>query len=180
MALDTKELMERAIEARKEKNLTEAKRCWNEAVALCRRSGEKRALIRSLKGLAQIESDLEHEDDALPLYEEAVALCRVEDDPLMLAHTVRHLGDIHRRARRWALAEPCYTEALTLYRGNDETAPLDLANALRGMAILKESTGAIVEAKALWEEAGRLYESVHVIEGVEESAKRVAKLSKAD
>jgi Tetratricopeptide repeat len=75
MTHDTSELIARAMEARKEKNLPEAKRSWSEAVALCRQSGQRSELIRSLKGLAQIESDLGHGDDALPLYEEAVALC---------------------------------------------------------------------------------------------------------
>lgn len=180
MAQDTRELIECALEARKEKNLPEAKRCWSEVVPLCRQAGQRSALIRSLRGLAQIECDLGHGDDALPLYEEAVTLCRLEGDPLLLAHTVRHLGDIHRRAGRWPQAEPCYAEALALYRGSDETAPLDLANAIRSMAILKEKTGAIGEAKSLWGEAGRLYESIQVSEGVAESAKRVRELSKEE
>jgi tetratricopeptide (TPR) repeat protein len=176
MALDTRELIEQAIAARREKNLAEAKRCWSEVLELCRQSGERRVLIQSLRGLGQIECDLGRGDDAVPLYEESVALCREEGDRQLLAHTVRHLGDIHRRAGRWELAEPFYVEALSLYRGSEETAPLDLANALRGMAILKEKTGAIAEAKSLWEEAGRLYASVGVTEGVVESTKRAREL----
>jgi hypothetical protein len=69
-------------------------------------------------------------------------------------------------------ADPC--------RGSEATKPLNLANALRGMAILKQKNGGIAEAKALWEGAGRLYESVDVSEGVVESAKRVGELSKGE
>jgi tetratricopeptide (TPR) repeat protein len=180
MADEIRELIEQATQARREKKLDEAKRCWTEAIGLCRQAGTRRGLIQSLKGFGQIECDLGDGDAAVPVYEEAVALCREEGDPLLLAHTVRHLGDIHRRASRWDLVKPCYDEAVSLYRGNRETAPLDLANALRSMALLKEKKGEFGEARSLWEEAGKLYGTVQVMEGVVESAKRVAELSKRE
>lgn len=173
MSQEINEIIESAIQARREKNLPEAKRRWTAAIALSREAKRRSALIQSLKGLGQIESDLGREADAVPLYEEAVALCREEGDPLLLAHTVRHLGDLHRRAGRWQIAEPCYVEALSLYRSNHATAPLDLANAIRPLAMLKERTGELAEAKSLWEEARGLYESVNVAEGVMESSRRL-------
>lgn len=133
-------LMQEASRARREDRLSDARRNWAEAAALCREGGQKRELVQALKGLGQ-------------LYEEAVALCRRAGDPHGLAHTVRHLGDIHQDAGRVALAEPCYHEALTLYRSQERVFPLDLANALRPLAILKESQGQVEEARRLWEEA---------------------------
>lgn len=93
-----------------------------------------------------------------------------------LAHTVRHLGDIHRDAGHFDLAEPCYHEALSLYRSDKRTPSLDLANAVRPLAILKENTGDFEEARRLWEETRDLYAAVNVSQGVAESSARLAPL----
>lgn len=170
-------LMQRAVKARKEKRLADAKRDWAAAVELCRRAGARRDLVAALKGLGQIDRDMGHGDRALPLYEEAVALCREAGEPLALAHTIRHLGDIHLEAGRLELAEPCYHEALTLYRGNERTASLDLANAIRPLAMLKEQKGEVKEARSLWAEAKELYAGVDVAAGVAESSRHIAHLS---
>jgi tetratricopeptide (TPR) repeat protein len=168
--------IENATQARKDNRLQDAKSNWLQALVLCRCSTNRLALIQSLKGLAQIERDLGHDADSLPLYEEAVALARAEGDPLLLAHTVRHLGDIHRQAAQFPQAQNCYEEALTLYRSNATTAPLDLANALRPYALLKEQIGEREHAKPLWEEARKLYASANAPDGVSESAKHLSDL----
>ena len=174
--LDTAvKLMARAATARREDRLEDARRDYEDAVVLCRQSSQPE-LIRALKGLGQIERDLGRSDLALVLYGEAVDICRTINDPLTLAHTVRHLGDIHRESGRPDLAEPCLLEALAIYRGHDETNPLDLANAIRPLAILKQEEGAVEESRELWEEARKLYAAVNVREGVAESTARMAQL----
>jgi tetratricopeptide (TPR) repeat protein len=170
-------LTQQAVQARKEKRLADAKRDWAEAVELCRLEGMKRDLVSALKGLGQIERDMGHGDAALPLYEEAVALCREAGEPLALAHTIRHLGDIHLEAGRLESAEPCYHEALTLYRRNERTAALDLANAIRPLAMLKEQKGEVKQARSLWAEAKELYAAVDVDAGVAESSRHIPNLS---
>ncbi len=162
--------------ARREDRPADALRDFGEAVTLARRLGNARDLVHALKGLGQLERDQGDGDRARPLYEEAVALCRTEDDPLLLAHTVRHLGDIHQDAGRIDLAEPCYHEALALYRVNHGTSVLDLANAVRPLALLKEKTGEIEESMRLWEEARNLYASLHLGEGVDEASARLSRL----
>jgi len=154
----------------------DAHRLYAEAIERCRQAGKNRELIRALKGLGQIERDLENGAAALALYEEAVALCRKEGDAQMLAHTVRHVGDIHREGGRDDLAEPCYNEALSIYRGDNETPPLDLANTIRPFALLKENAGKVEQAKRLWSEAGDLYAVAKVAQGVAESSRRLARL----
>jgi hypothetical protein len=67
-------------------------------------------------------------------------------------------------------------EALSIYRQHQEARPLDVANALRGFAILKESVGAREESGRLWQEAHDLYVQVDVPAGVAESAARLAGL----
>jgi tetratricopeptide (TPR) repeat protein len=171
-------LIERANKARREHRLADAHRDFVEAVALCRHKDTQRELVQALKGLGQVLRDLGHAEAARPLYEEAVALCRRNDDPLALAHTIRHLGDIHRDTGRPDLAEPCYDEALALYRSTERTAPLDLANAIRPLAILKEGAGEIEEARLLWQEARDLYAAVKAEQGVRECSARLERLGR--
>ena len=132
---------------------------------------------QALRNLGEIERGSDHEAARLH-YEEAVALYREEGNTLRLAHTVRHLGDAHHDAGRAELAEPCYREALELYRGHRDAPPLDLANAIRSMAVLKEETGDAESARWLWEEARDLYAAVNVPEGVAESSARLAALDR--
>jgi tetratricopeptide (TPR) repeat protein len=168
-------LLTQASQARREHRLADAKRDLVEAVDLCRKTGTRIELAGALTGLGQIERDLKHGDAAREHYVEAVAIYRGEGDALKLAHTIRHLGDIHRNEGHRELAEPCYREALNLYRSR-EAPPLDLANALRGFAILQDDAGEVREAKLLWEEARALYAAVNVEAGVAESSRRLALL----
>lgn len=174
------QLIREAREARREGRLADAHRDFAAAVAHSRQSGEQRLLVQALKGLGQIERDLGHGDAALSHYEEAVGLCRQQYDPLLLAHMVRHVSDLHRDAGRFELAEPCYHEALAIYRSNPQTPPLDLANAVRPLAILKGTTGEVKKAKRLWKEARDLYAAVGVPEGVAECSAQLARLSLQD
>jgi hypothetical protein len=94
----------------------------------------------------------------------------------LLAHTVRHVGDIHQDAGHAELAEPCYVEALAIYRNHEQTDPLDLANAIRPLAVLRDDAGELQEAKRLWAEVRDLYAAANVMEGVAESLRRLARL----
>ncbi len=170
-------LMKRATLARREGRLSDARRDFAAAVSSCRLKAAPRELVRSLKGVAQIERDKGRADAAVPFYEEAVAVCRQGRDVLGLAHTIRHLGDAHYEAGRLDLAETCLREALELYRGHDVAPLLDLANAIRPLALLEGALGRRVEAVRLWEEASDLYAAVGVQEGVDESAAHIARLS---
>jgi tetratricopeptide (TPR) repeat protein len=167
------QLIRQAFQARRENRLADAKRDLVEAVELCREGSERGELARALADLGQIERDLHHNDAALRHYEEAVAFYRVEGALLKVAHTIRHVADIQRHEGNHRLAEVCYEEALRIYREHSKTPPLDLANALRGSALLKESMGEIKQAFVQWQEAGELYADVHVDAGVVESRRRM-------
>lgn len=171
---DVRELLARAYAARREGRTEEARRSFADALGVARESGTRGELIAALKGLAQIERDEDDLDRAFELYEEAVGLAREEEDPLRLAHTVRHLGDVCRHRGELRTAEAHYEEALTIYRSHEETSPLDLANALRPLAILREAMGEGDAAARLWKRARGFYEQAGVKEGVEECAARLA------
>jgi hypothetical protein len=120
----------------------------------------------------------------------AIAGHRKAGDRLRYAHAVRHLGDAYYYAKRWAQAEPCHVEALSIYRGHEDTRPLDLANAIRSFAVLKDEVGTAAEAQCLWQEAHDIDLAVSeapditeswrrgVLGGVAESAARLALLAR--
>jgi len=71
-----------------------------------------------------------------------------------------------------AEAEQAYNEALEIYRNSPETPQLDLANTLRGFALLKDGDGE--EALLLWQEASYLYAASGVDAGVSECELQIA------
>jgi catechol 2,3-dioxygenase-like lactoylglutathione lyase family enzyme len=168
----------RAHQARTEGRLADARCDLLEAVAILRRQGGRAELAQALRNLGELERRLPDGDAARRHYEEAVAIFREVDAPLRLAHTVRHLGDVHHDAGRAALAEPCYHEALAIYRSHEHAPPLDLANAIRSLAVFKGDAGEIEEAARLWQEAHELYTALDVPAGVAESAARLARLAR--
>jgi tetratricopeptide (TPR) repeat protein len=177
MSKASEKLCAQAFEARRANRLADAHRILTDAVAFCRQTGEQIDLAKALTALGQIERDLHHGDAALPHYEEAAVIYRASGDALKLAHTVRHLADIHRHEGHVSLAEARYCEALDLYRRDERTQPLELANAIRGYAILKIDAGETARAKLLWEEARDLYAAGDVKEGVAESSRRLLMLT---
>ena len=161
MTEEVDRLLEQARRERLEDRPDAARSLLVRAVALAREA-EGPALGRALAGLGQIARDQGEEAEALRLYREAAALAEDGDDVLVFAHRLRHIGDMHLDAGRLDEAGPLYDRALAFYRGRDDARPLDLANALRPMAILKHKQGQAETAERLWAEARTLYEQAGV------------------
>ena len=106
--------------------------------------------------------------ESLELYLQATQMVREQGNKLVLAHTIRHLADVHRNLGNLDEAEPLYVEALQIYRGDSGTSELELANALRPMALLMEANTDYEQALLLWQEARALYESCSIEAGVTE------------
>ncbi len=147
-----------------------------EAVDICREVGAGRELVHALRKLGHVEQEMGREHATQALYQEAVTISRAQGDTLLLAHSVRHLGDIHLRVGQADAAVACYDEALTLYRSHPQPPPLDFANAIRPLAILKQNAGMNEDAKKLWQEARDLYEEVNVRGGVAECSHHLTQL----
>jgi tetratricopeptide (TPR) repeat protein len=190
MSESIKSLLDQGYQARREHRLTQAKAIYSEAVSQARGFGEPSLLIQSLTRLGGIERDLGGIEPALQHYREAVEICRPIDAPLTLAHTIRHVGDILRESGQLEAALPCYVEALEIYRNHPQTGTLDLANTLRGFALLEAALGHNESAIALWRETGILYNQVwqepdspfteaDLKPGILESQRQIALLAKA-
>ena len=95
--------------------------------------------------------------------------------PLQLAHKLRHLGDLLRERGDLERATPLLEEALALYRAEtplEEAHPahaLDVANAVRRVALLREESQEPAAAVELWAEARELYARLELAAGVEEA-----------
>jgi len=124
--------------------------------------------------LGKMERDRQNTDAAIAHYEEGAAILRTLNEPLRLAHTIRHVGDIQRGQGRLQVALPLYEEALAIYRAQEAADALDVANALRGFALLHEALGNGAMASSLWWEARELYLLVDVEAGVKEADRRIA------
>ena len=172
------DLLTAGVRARREKRPADARRDLTEAVALARSGNHRAEWARALTELGRIERDMGHADAALASYEEAAAMYREQGNALKLAHTIRHVGDIHQDAGRPAQAEPYFQQAIAIYRANPATPALDMANALRPLALLKDEAGQFDEADRLWDGAKKLYASVNVLPGVAECAGRLALLAR--
>lgn len=138
------------------------------ACEIARQAGAAQELSVALGKLGHVALDLGHPDKARTLFEDSVAVAREAGDPLRLAHAVRHLGQVNQRLGRLDSAGRCYAEALDLYDRDGTAHPLDHANALRPMALLREELGDAEGARLLWRRAARLYRAAGVEEGVRE------------
>jgi tetratricopeptide (TPR) repeat protein len=181
-------LLTQGHQARREHCLDQARAIYTEAVAWCREYNDDGHLAQSLTRLGGIERDLHKIDLSLRLYQEAVAIYRTLGDATHLAHTIRHVGDILRGSNQLVPALPCYEEALAIYRSHPQTNTLDLANTLRGFALLQAALGKPQEAIEMWKEAGTLYNRVwqepgspykegDLSPGIAESQSQIARLS---
>jgi tetratricopeptide (TPR) repeat protein len=108
------------------------------------------------------------------LYRQGAALARSEDDDVLRAHALRHVSDLARERGDVGEALAAAEEAVTLYRAAPDARPLDLANALRQLALALEGAGHPQEAVPAWQEARGLYARVDVQAGVEEADRHLA------
>ena len=173
--MDTlKELLARGYRARSENDPAESRAAFFEAVREASIEADRPSLAEALCGLAQAQRDIGNLAAASHEYANAAVLYRQVGPPTRLAYAIRHEADILREMSRPADAEPLYLEAETIYRQLGEQAALDLANTLRGLALVNESAGKMDASRTLWSEAGKLYAECNVEAGVAECDRKLS------
>jgi tetratricopeptide (TPR) repeat protein len=171
---DPEPLLALGHEARREMRLEDARDLFAQAVAECRWGADPKLLARALKAQGQTERDLKRTMTALECYRHAASIEKGLGDELAWAHTMRHIADMLRERKEYAQAEPIYTDVLEICRGHSAARVLDHANALRGMALLKDAAGTPEEALLMWRAARCLYEQAGVEAGIDECQSHIA------
>jgi tetratricopeptide (TPR) repeat protein len=126
-------------------------------------------------------------EDALGHQEAAVAIYRSIDDRRRLPNAVRHLADILQDMGRHREAAPFYTEMQALYAAAQDIPPLEIANAMRSVALHAEHMGDLLKSQRLWLEVRERYAALNDVffdltgqtanPGVIESDRRLAALA---
>ena len=121
-----------------------------------------------LRVYSQILRDEDRIEEAKKTLDEAASILLPITSAQRRAHIIRHQADI--AAEMGLLSESFvhYEAALSIYRRDSLTNPMDLANTLRGFALLKERWKEVQEAKKMWREAKEIYSSFGIEEGVKE------------
>ena len=165
----------RAVIRRAEKIVWQDSRAiFLKAVRSAAEEGDRPSLAEALCGLGQAERGIGNLEAARHHYAGAALLYREIGPPERLAYAIRHEADILREACLPAEAEPLYLEAEGIYRQQGEVAALDLAKALRGLALVNESLGRRDASRLLFEQARELYAKCNVEAGVAECNKKLS------
>ena len=169
--------------ARREKRFADARADFAVAADWYATHGPIRMQVHALTRQAQIERDVGNYEAAVGFQQTALQLQR-DTGPEGLPHVVRHLADILDDAGRHRDASPYYAEMEKLYRNSSATPPLEMANAIRSLAVHAERIGDKKRAEQLWVEARDRYAKLdHVFlqltgerrnPGVEEAERRLA------
>ncbi len=147
-------------------------------VADAEKGGNKLAIANALRGLGDIARRPPFTRGAANIaYSRAASVYHELGLPLEEAWVKRHIGINLEYAGRLEEAEMYYDEALALYRENAVEDTLDYANTVRYPAVVKARLGKYEDAKLLWDEAGRRYEEVGIIEGVIECHARLTEIA---
>ena len=125
--------------------------------------------VRALNEQARAERSAGRGNVALGLYREIAVLQHAAGAALGEAHALRHMADIHLDHGNLEAAREHYESALGIYRSVGDGHSLDLANAIRGYAILLGEVDENAASVERWEEARAIYRACGIEAGVEEA-----------
>jgi tetratricopeptide (TPR) repeat protein len=169
-----KDLFARGYRARSENHPAESRAIFIQGVREAAVAEDQSSLAEALCGLAQAERDIGNLEAAIHHYANAVVLYRQLGPPARLAYAIRHQADVLRENGQFVDAEPLYLEAEGIYRQLGEGFELDLANTLRGLALVNESAARLDTSTALWRDARDLYTKCKVEAGVAECDEKLS------
>lgn len=172
-----KELLREAWVKRGEKRYDDAQALVKEAQGLCKKD-DYNSLGSIFHVYRQLESDQGNYLKAVELNQESLNYFKKGNNMQGITHAMRHLADLQCQIGKLADAEGNYREVIDIYRDNPSTHAGNLANGLRGFAVLLEKRGKIKESITVWKETKELYSSIHLQEGVDEAKNKIASLSK--
>jgi tetratricopeptide (TPR) repeat protein len=169
-----KEQFALGYKARREGRLADARAIFLKAVRSAAVAADRPSLAEALCGLGQAERDIGNLGASAHHYGGAATLYREIGPPERLAYALRHQADVLREEFKPADAEPLYLEAEAIYRQEGEDATLDLANTLRGLALVNQALARPDASRSRWTEARTLYAQNKIDAGVAECDKQLS------
>jgi tetratricopeptide (TPR) repeat protein len=173
MANDLKSLLEEGYQARRKGLVAHSRQLFLDAVRQASAVNDQASLAAAFCGLAQAEVDIGNCDAARHQYALAATLYRRIGPPERLAYAVRHEADVLRKLKQFEEARRLYLEAKRIYSQQNPEPTLDLANTVRGLALVSESFGRSGATISLWKQARELYLTANAPAGVQECDGRI-------
>lgn len=121
---------------------------------------------------ANLHNDLNDLDESVLWYNKSKDVYDQGGFKSKVNHVNRHIAEIETKRGNTKEARDLYEKVLVDYR-SDKTHAGELANTLRGYALLIEATEGKDSAKIHWQETRNLYDSLGIKEGVEECDKHI-------
>ena len=172
---DIKELLEEAWNKRRVGNYEEARDLVKKAQELSK-DDDYNSLGRIFHVYMQFESDHDNLPKALEFCQQSLGFYQKANNSDRIAHSTRHIADLQRALGKDADSESNYRKVIDLYKADSQTHMGDLANTLRGFALVLEKRSKISEAKTAWEETKELYQACNLQAGVDEANEKLDSL----
>lgn len=172
-----KGLLEEAWNKRRVGNYEEARDLVKKAQELCK-GDDYNSLGRIYHVYMQFESDHDNLPKALEFCQQSLGFYKKANNSARIAHSTRHLADLQRALGNDADSESNYREAISIYKADSQTRIGDLANALRGLALVLEKRSKVSQAKTAWEETKELYQACNLQAGVDEANRKLDSLQR--
>ncbi|MBI3684412.1 MAG: tetratricopeptide repeat protein, partial [Acidobacteria bacterium] len=129
----------------------EARRLYEESLAISRALGDQAGIATTLGNLGTLAWETGDWVEARRLYEESLAIRRPLGDQAGIAGTLNNLGLLARETGELAEARRFYEESLAIFRALGDQA--DIATTLGNLGNLARGTGELAEARRLYEES---------------------------
>lgn len=124
----------------------------------------------------QFDWDHEQLNQALAYCQQSLNYYKRANNRERIAHSTRHMADLQRHLNQYNESELNYRQAIEFYKSASSVHPGNLANTLRGFAILLELQEKFEEAINAWEETKELYLTCNLQEGVDEANQKLKAL----
>ena len=97
-----------------------------------------------------------------------------------IAHSIRHRADLQKALGQFENAESNYLKAIRIYKEQLQAFNGNLANALRGYALVLEKRKRFKKAIMVWEEIKAIYAKHQFSEGTIEANHKISQLKNHD
>lgn len=133
---------------------------------------------RAFHILAQFEADQDEYKTALNYYQQSLAFYEKTPFKDKVAHSLRHVADTFYSLNEIEEARSRYENVLEIYSAQEETNDVDMANALRGYALVLEKQDEKAAAVKEWSTILTIYEKYNLKSGITEAKSKIDQLEK--